>query len=155
MKERILIRVIIIVLIVFVVNNYMIESYRVVGSSMEPTYKDGDLLIISKIKSKSYGRNDVVILYKNDRAYIKRIVGLPNERLSYINNSLLINGNLENGMYKDSIEDFETIIKPDSYFVLGDNRNFSSDSRDFGEVKKEEIIGKVVFRYLNYKNNSK
>lgn len=141
-------KIILFIVIFYLVNSFLVESYRVVGASMEPTYKEGDLLIILKLKN-DYKRDDVVILEKGGEVYIKRILGLPGEHLEFASNRFLINGVVREPLINSTTENFETVISNNGYFVLGDNRSISKDSRVFGEIKEEEIIGKVILKYFN------
>lgn len=155
--------VIIITVLVFV---YVFSFHQVVGNSMSPVLKDGDIAILSKItyKVSKVKRNDVVALKTTDgKVYVKRIIGLPGENISYMDNILYINGETygenflnddvetNNFMFEDicSKEDCPNgVIPDDMYLVLGDNREDSLDSRDssLGLVPKNNIIGKSLIR---------
>ncbi len=157
------IAVIIITIIVFV---YVFSFHQVVGNSMSPVLNDGDIAILSKItyKISSIKRNDIVVLKTSDgKVYVKRIIGLPGENISYMDNILFIddqpyseellsdNVKTNNFMFEDicSKEDCpDGIIPPNMYLVLGDNREDSLDSRDksLGLVLKDSIIGKSLFK---------
>lgn len=155
--------VIIFTILVFV---YVFSFQQVVGDSMSPVLKDGDIAVLSKItyKISSVKRNDVVALKTEDgKVYVKRIIGLPGESISYMDNILYINGetygegflkenvNTNNFMFEDicSKEDCKDgVIPEDMYLVLGDNREDSLDSRDpsLGLVPKKNIIGKSLIK---------
>lgn len=131
------------------VQNY-IGIVRVNGDSMEPNLSNHEIYLSNK-KDDNYKRFDIVYFKKAESIYIKRIVGLPNEYLEYKNNTLYINNkivieNFEHGFTSDySIKGGDsTTIPSNSYFVLGDNRTDSLDSRGFGYIRKEEIIGKII-----------
>lgn len=124
---------------------------------MEPNYNEGEVYLLNKIKYKLFDikRFDVIVLKsKKSKFMIKRIIGLPGEKIEYKNNNLYVNGKILEEKFKitGKTTDFnieklnKTIIPEDSYFVLGDNRENSEDSRVFGFVKKDEIVGKVEFR---------
>ena len=149
------IKIAIVVIIVFCVYMFIISMQQVVGSSMNNTLNNGDLVLLFKAKYKfsDVKRFDVVSFNYEDTKYlIKRVIGLPGEHIEYKDNKLYINGN-----YVEEERDFETddfkledlgyeVIPDDMYFVLGDNRENSLDSREIGLIKKEDIIGKVIFR---------
>ncbi|MBN17941.1 MAG: signal peptidase I [Chloroflexi bacterium] len=119
--------------------------YNVKGNSMSPALKEGDLLFVKKSTSKNFKlkANDIIILNNpdNPNSYIiKRLIGLPNEKIEDINKrnySLVIKTD-------NNISDYQLSIN--EYFVIGDNHNYSTDSRHFGPIKYSEIIGKVILR---------
>lgn len=126
---------------------------------MYPTLNDGDELVIDQVSYKFMDpkRFDVIVFpsrYQDNTFYIKRVIGLPGETLQIINGSIYINGHLLEE--KHGFEPIElagvaanqVTLGADQYFVLGDNRNDSSDSRDpsFGYVTRSEILGKAFLR---------
>ncbi len=149
------IKIAILVVIIFCVYMFVISMQQVVGSSMNNTLNNGDMVLLFKAKYKfsDVKRFDVVSFNYEDTKYlIKRVIGLPGEHIEYKDNKLYINGN-----YVEEERDFETddfkledlgydVIPDDMYFVLGDNRENSLDSREIGLIKKEDIIGKVIVR---------
>lgn len=150
--------IILIVTILFIVI-YVVSLHQIVGTSMTPTLNNGDITILDKISYKfnNIKRNDIVSIYNEDSKYIvKRIVGLPGESIEYKNNKLYINGEEIKELYLENqiTEDFKLNeigyekIPEDMYFVLGDNRKDSLDSRDssVGLINKSDILGKVRFR---------
>ncbi len=148
----------IIVLVVVLIRSFIVTPVRVQGSSMAPTLKDGEILLLKKY-DKSYHRFAIVVLNKNGSKLIKRIIGLPGEHIAYKESHLYINGEeiKEEFLPKDlEFSDFDTILLgqekiPEGYYlVLGDNRNNSTDSRIFGFVKKEEIAGATSFRLFPF-----
>ncbi len=146
--------------ICFLIITFVGQRSRVSGSSMEPTLSDGDNLIVDKISYRLHDpeRFDIIIFpyqYEENTYYIKRIIGLPGETV-YINDAgeIYINGTLLKENYG-----LETIQNPglasepitlgdDEYFVMGDNRNNSTDSRfaSVGAIKRQDIIGKAWVR---------
>lgn len=153
--------------IVIPVRVFIIEPFVVSGSSMFPTFENGDYLIIDKISYElgNPTRDDIVIFrYPNDQTkfFIKRIIGLPNETVDIKGNTITVtNGEYEKGFKLDepyvknmanSNTHFE--LKDNEYFVMGDNRNASSDSRYWGAVNRKLIVGKALLRLLPINNIS-
>lgn len=146
----------IVIILVILVTIYVASLQQVIGPSMNPTLNDGDILILNKIQYKIFSvkRNDIVSFkYKNEKHLIKRVIGLPKETISYKNNILYIDGIKHEEIVKGlNTEDFELsdlgydVIPDDMYLVLGDNREDSMDSRFFGLIPKDDIMGKVFIR---------
>ena len=143
---------IIIIIVVVLIRTFVVTPAMVDGDSMNDTLLDGNLVLINKIGYRINGtkRFDIVVLKNeadNDRI-IKRVIGLPNEKIEYKDNKLYINGEevKTNIDFKDT-EDFTAETKDNEYFVLGDNRAVSKESRILGNFKKEEILGKVNIRF--------
>lgn len=150
---------IIVVLVVFLLIIYVVTLEQVVGPSMNNTLNSNDIVILNKLtyKFRPIKRFDVISFNYSDTKYlVKRVIGLPNEEVKYIDNILYIDGNvveepfLKNVKTKDfSIEELGyKKIPQDMYLVLGDNRENSMDSRDkkVGLIKKKDITGRVSFR---------
>lgn len=144
--------VIIFVLLFFI---FVMGLQQVIGPSMNPTLNEGDIIITNKFiyRFKSIERNDVVVISQDEKYMIKRIVGLPGETVEYQNNDVLINGKAYKETFTNSeTEDFTIqdlgydVIPEDMYLVLGDNRENSLDSRTFGLISKNQIIGKAWIR---------
>lgn len=140
-----------IVLAVLIIRTYIVTPAIVDGDSMNNTLLDGQIVILNKItyRFNDVNRFDIVVIENredNDKI-IKRIIGLPNEKIRYTDNKLYINEKLieTNLSFKDT-KDFEYETKNGEYFVLGDNRTVSKDSRILGNFKKEDIVGKVSIR---------
>ena len=144
----------------FLIVAYVGQRTKVIGSSMEPMLEDGDNLIVDKIsyRFEEPRRFDIIVFpfrYEEKTYYIKRIIGLPGETV-YIDESgaVYINGEVLKESYgKETIIDpgraFEPVVLgEDEYFVMGDNRNNSSDSRDpvVGNIHRDEFIGKAWMR---------
>ena len=113
------------------------------GNSMYPTLKDKQVVRVSKIKEIS--RFDIVIAKKHDNyLIIKRVIGLPDEKIEYKDNHLYINEKPVTesfiDLYLTKTEDFTYTLKDDEYFLLGDNREYSTDSRELGAFKKEKLL---------------
>ena len=153
-----LIPYVVIILVVVLIRTFIATPVIVSGSSMDPTLKNGQVLILNKL-ARNYDRDDIVVIDaringKKERI-VKRIIGLPGETLEYKNGLLYINGKRTHDDFRDLTRDFtlkevtgKTKIPNDYYFVMGDNRTNSLDSRDsrVGLVKKKDIIGKPIFR---------
>lgn len=145
---------IVIIVTVVLIRSFLVTPVRVAGYSMYPTFDDGQILILNKTK-KEYKRFNVVVVNYNGEKLIKRVIGLPGEHIQYKNNKLYVNGKYVKEPFLNSdvkTNDFDIIdlmitsfIPKDSYLVLGDNRENSTDSRVFGFVKKDEILGTTVF----------
>ena len=139
---------IVIIAIVVLFRSYIATPVRVDGDSMVPTFEDGQILILNKM-DREYERMDVVVFdYKKDRL-IKRVIGLPGETVEIKDNTLYINGE-EVSDYKDDVKtaDYElnVVIPEGYYFVLGDNRGVSADSRMIGLISEDDLKGTICFR---------
>ncbi len=135
-----------IIVIVLLIKQFIVTPVQVNGASMDPTLANGDIMILNKISYKIHGINrfDIVVIRANDTLLIKRIIGLPNETVKVEDNKLYINGEEieQDFLSEDELtNNFETTVKEDCYFVLGDNRNLSLDSRSLGCFKYEDILG--------------
>jgi signal peptidase I len=153
-------------LIVLPVRYFIFQPFIVKGDSMVPNFHTGDYLIIDEISYRFYEpkRGDVVVLkYPLDpsQRYIKRIIGLPGETVKVKDGKIWISrdGQTETLLQESYLPadlvtdgDVNLTLRENKYFVLGDNRQFSYDSRRWGELPKEYIIGKAVFRI--FKNTS-
>ena len=149
--------------IFLVVYLFLFQPNQVKGFSMEPTFHDGEYILTDKLSYRMGRpqRGDVVVFKSpknSDIDFIKRIIGLPGEKVKifggkvYINDQILDeSGYLDPSVYtgpESYLSDNRDITLPAGYyFVMGDNRPHSSDSRDFGPVTPSEFVGKVFFRY--------
>ena len=135
-----------------------VELYVVRGHSMTPTFSPGDRLLVSPIGGRSYSfaRGDVVVVSdgsEGDRRNLKRLIGFPRERIRQSDGVLLLN---DLPLDEDYLGGLPAVIGLDEgswdlgdeeYFLLGDNRAHSTDSRQLGPVKLDDIVGTVRFRY--------
>ena len=156
---RFSIYILLVLILTGVIKNFVFQRAIVDGNSMTDTLQDGDNLIVSKISAISgkYKRYDIIVFpYKKSRSvyYIKRIIGMPGETVQIKDGSIYIDDiMLIEHFGKETIEDGGIASNPvvlgkDEYFVLGDNRNESMDSRTIGvgNIKRKDIMGKVVLR---------
>lgn len=136
---------------------FLYQPVRVEGTSMLPRLEDHDRLFINKFvyHFESIHRGDVVVFhYPRDpeKSYIKRVIALPGDRLRIDRGRVIVNGKslaetYVPDEYRDSRSLPEETIPEDEYFVMGDHRSISSDSREFGPVDRDLIYGKAVFVY--------
>lgn len=140
---------IIIIILVVLVRVFLITPVRVDGESMYPTLKDKEILLLNKF-DKKYERFDIVVFNYSGSKLIKRVIGLPGEHIKFVNNKLYINGkevkdveNVEFTLDYDIKQLDYDVIPENTYFLVGDNRGNSTDSRLIGPISKDEIIGKV------------
>ena len=146
-------------IIAFIIITFIGQVTVVRGASMEPTLHDRERLIANKIsyRFESPERNEIIIFKPPigiKRNYIKRIIGIPGDKIEIVNGKIYVNDQvLEEPYVKHrSYENMPpTIVPADSFFVLGDNRPNSSDSRYWGFVPRKNVVGKawVVFWPLN------
>ena len=141
--------------IVVLLHVFVLQISVVRGHSMKPFLMDGDRLVIDRLTYSfaDVDRFDVVVL-KNPRNpsvdYVKRIVGIPGDRIRLLDGELMINDQKVDesfGPIHDQDTTIETVVPQDHYFVLGDNRPISCDSREFGLVRAELLRGKVRVRF--------
>jgi len=144
-----------IIVAVILIRTFLVTPAIVDGNSMNDNLKNNDLVIINKLiyRISDIKRFDVVVV-KNDQDHdkiIKRVIGLPNETIIYRNNRLYINNKLvETSVKFKDTEDFEYTTKDNEYFVLGDNRPDSKDSRYLGPFSKKKILGRVRIRIFPF-----
>ena len=134
---------IIIIIIVILIRCFVVTPVRVNGSSMSPTLEEKEVLLLYKLSSLE--REDIVVISKDleGASLIKRIIGLPNEKIKCINGTIFINGKKYDDKYGYGItSDFDEItLNSDEYFVMGDNRIVSKDSRMLGPIEENFIEG--------------
>jgi signal peptidase I len=150
-----IIETIVLALVLFMAINFLTARIRVDGSSMEPNFHDGDYVIVNRMAYRlgDIQRGDVIVfpypLHEEDD-YIKRVIGLPGDHVAVYGGVVYVNAEALSEPYimEKPDTDLAEVIVPDGYvYVMGDNRNASSDSRSWGPLKIEKIIGKAVFRY--------
>jgi len=154
-----LIYILIIVALTFLINTFVGQRTHVKGSSMETTLHNGDNLIVDKIsyRFRDPDRYDIIVFpyrYERNTFYIKRIIGLPGEIVQVKDGYVYINGELLDEHYGNELMELPGIaaepiaLGADEYFVLGDNRNHSSDSRDesVGILHRGDLLGRAWVR---------
>ena len=155
----------VVVLAVFVVL-FFCQRVTVTGHSMEPVLAAEDVVLVNRVKYhfSSPQRFDVIVFEKENnsavKTYVKRIIGLPGETVQIINETVYIDGaplKAENGLEHvalSGLAEDPVVLGTDEYFVLGDNRDSSEDSRfvNIGNVRRQEIEGYVWFRIAPFKN---
>ncbi|NLJ88160.1 MAG: signal peptidase I [Epulopiscium sp.] len=141
--------------------NFLFQNTQVIGNSMEPSLQDGNSIIINKLvyRLKVPQRGDIIAFKNPDNPsehYIKRIIGIPGDTIEIKEGKVYLNGNLlEEDYILEPMDisiignmDYPVLVSEDNYFVMGDNRNISYDSRykDIGLVNKSSITGKGLIR---------
>jgi signal peptidase I len=136
---------------------FLYQPVKVEGTSMMPSLDDQERIFINKFvyRIEAIQRGDIVVFrYPRDpqKSFIKRVIGVAGDRVRIVDGHVLLNGKtlVEDyvpPVYQDDRSYSEIVVPPDSYFVLGDHRSLSNDSRDFGPVDSSYIYGKAVFGY--------
>ncbi len=173
MKKEILewiVSIVVAVALVLLITNFVAKSYKVKGDSMDPTLKDGERVVVNLIGQKlgSLEKGNVIVFHATkENDYVKRVIGTPGDEIEYKDDQLIVNGKKVDEPYLDynekhklgeyitgSLEtkdinqvDGKNKIPKDKLLVLGDNREVSKDSRSFGLIDKDQVVGKVSFRY--------
>lgn len=147
---------VLLLIIVLLFKKYIYAPLYVHGESMMDTLHDGDIMILDIIgyHSKGLERFDIVVVDDGKDYIIKRVIGLPGETISYKDNQLYVDEEIVEDIYgSNRTEDFEVTVPEGKYFVLGDNRGNSLDSRYFGAFDKKKILGKtklVLFPFSRF-----
>jgi len=136
---------------------FLYQPVRVEGISMMPSLDDQERIFINKFvyRIEAIQRGDIIVFrYPRDpvKSFIKRVIGIPGDHIRVDDGRVYLNGKLvaEDYVpraYQDDHSYPEVVVPPDSYYVLGDHRSLSQDSRDFGPVQSSYIFGKAVFGY--------
>lgn len=147
-----LIPYVVIVVAVILIRTFIITPVRVDGTSMNKTLENNDLLLLYRLAK--IDRYDIVVLDEelDNEVIIKRVIGLPGETVEIKNDKIYINDEeIEDNNSYGPTSDYEKItLKDDEYFLLGDNRLISKDSRYFGAIKKDSIKGVTIFRFFPF-----
>jgi signal peptidase I len=182
--------------VVFVLRSFLVEPFQIPSSSMVPTLEVGDYILVNKftygirlpvIRTKVWAlnepqRGDVMVFFPphmNDTYFIKRVIGLPGDTVTYRNKQLSVNGQeiervsdpdqasldpryrvgqeslgtVDHLMQVDALRpaaDFYEVVKPGHYFMMGDNRDNSADSRVWGQVPEQDIVGKAFAIWMHW-----
>ena len=141
-----------IVLFLVFIKVFIVSPIRVNGDSMYSTLHDGDIMILNKTiyHFTDIRRFDIVVVRTKHSFIIKRIIGLPGDKVEYKDNLLYINGSKLDEQYtREVMDDYNieelgsTVVPANCYFVLGDNRTISADSRVYGFIKQKDIVGRA------------
>lgn len=151
--------VVISVFAVFIIRTFLFQPFLVSGASMEPTFSNGNYILVDEVsyRFREPQRGEVIVFEPpvGGSYFIKRIIGLPNEKIEIKDGEITVFDSKDNKiLLKENylpvniktFGDLEVILKPDQYFVLGDNRNYSFDSRAWGALAKDKIIGLAKLR---------
>lgn len=157
----------IIIIIAFFVRFYLVQPFVVEGSSMEPNFQNAEYLLVNKLSYRMAApqRGDVIVFHPPNIPslnYIKRVIAVPGDKIEIVNGEIKVNGSkldepyipAEKTLVRNSeAANLKQTMGEDQYFVLGDNREHSSDSREWGGVPMANIIGRawlVVFPPKNF-----
>src|SRR5215813_11208593 len=143
--------------VLFLIGVFLYQPVKVEGGSMEPGLEDQERIFINKMvyRFESIERGDIVVFrYPRDtrKSFVKRVIGLPGDRIRIASGHVYVNGvPLQEPYVPDDYQDArsyaDTVVPNNAYFVLGDHRSMSNDSREFGFVMRSYIYGKAVFGY--------
>lgn len=143
----------VIILVVVFIKIFIVSPIRVNGTSMNPTLNNKDIMLLDEISYRfsDIERFDIVVVKEENEYLIKRVIGLPGEKVEYKDNKLYIDDKYvkEDFKHKETM-DFSTTLEKDEYFIMGDNRTNSTDSRIFGPVFRDEIMGKTSLTILPF-----
>lgn len=142
-------------LLIFLAIHFTVQNYQISGPSMQNTLHNGQFVLVNKVAYLFHApeRGDVIVFHEPDqpdRDLIKRVIGLPGDTITLDGTNVWVNGVELSEPYitQKSNPSAETrVIPPNEYFVMGDNRPVSEDSRYFGFVPKDNIVGKAIMVY--------
>ncbi len=153
---RELVETVVLSLVIFLLIRQVVQNYRIESHSMEPNFYEGQFILVNKLAYKlgAPQRGDIIVFHNPnnpDEDYIKRVIGLPGDTLEIFNQSVLINGEPLDEPYEQNVLRPDTyfgpvVIEPDHLFVMGDNRPNSKDSRSFGQLSSDLIVGRAWVR---------
>jgi signal peptidase I len=152
---RELIETLALTLVIFLLIRFAVQNFRIEGFSMEPNFHDGQFLIVDKLSYMLHPpeRGDVIVFIppnNTTRDFIKRVIGLPGDQVEVVSGRVYVNGSPLDEPYPLAPASYSApavTVPAEDYFVLGDNRNNSSDSHSWGPVSVKSIIGKAWVSY--------
>ncbi len=146
-----------------VIYAFLFRPYQVNGHSMDPTFQNGEYVLTNlvSLRLEELKRGDIIVFHAppdKEKDYIKRIIGLPGDRVKILEGQVYVNGTkVDQSSFLPATvrtnsgsflgEGDEVVVPEGQYFTMGDNREFSSDSREWGFVTKQAVIGKSFFVY--------
>ncbi|NJN84620.1 MAG: signal peptidase I [Caldilineaceae bacterium] len=156
MLFRELAETIVLSLVIFLVIRQVVQNYRIESHSMEPNFYEGQFILVNKLAYKlgEPTRGDVIVFHNpnnTDEDYIKRVIGLPGDTVEMLNGAVVVNGVAIDESYgpnpmSSSASFGPELVAPDHLFVMGDNRPNSTDSRRFGQLNQDLIVGRAWVR---------
>lgn len=151
---REIVETVLLTIVIYAVVNFATGRYRVEGDSMLPTVHPNEYVLLDKVsyRLREPERGEIVVFhypYDQERDFIKRIVGLPGETVAVANGVVTVNGETLTEPYISAPPTYTNTwtVGPNEYFVLGDNRNNSSDSHSWGMLKREFLVGRAMVVY--------
>lgn len=148
------VQTVLIAVLLFLGVNAVTARIRVEGNSMEPSLHDGEFVVVNRLAYRlgAPERGDIVVFhppFDPERRFIKRIIGLPGDMIQVLDGTVYVNGESLNEPYilASPLYNGEWNVGADEVFVLGDNRNNSNDSQNWGAVSRDQVIGKAVVVY--------
>ncbi len=165
---REVIETIVLTILMFLVIRFAVQNFNIEGTSMEPSLHDKELILVDKwtYLFRPPARGDVIVFIappQPTQDYIKRVVGLPGDTITIENTTVIVDGVTLNETYVDPKNQgnqydfkhiYNLVVPRNDYFVLGDNRADSSDSRAWGFVPRKNIIGRAAFVYWPLQENN-
>lgn len=141
---------IIIIVVVLLFRTFIATPIRVNGPSMDTTLKDGQLMILNKLGKIEKGK--IVVVKTDNDKIIKRVIGMPGDSVYAKDGIVYVNDKeiKEKYISSDTLDFEKVYLKKDEYFVMGDNRAVSMDSRVLGPIKKSQIMGTTKFRFFPF-----
>ncbi len=156
MLLRELVETVVLSLVIFLLIRQVVQNYRIESHSMEPNFYEGQFILVNKLAFRlgAPERGDVVVFHNpnnEEEDYIKRVIGLPGDNLEISSGTVFIDGEPLSEEYPineipGTIQYGPTVIEPDHLFVMGDNRPQSQDSRYFGQLSEDLLVGKAWVR---------
>lgn len=141
----------IIILVVVVLRSYVITPVTVDGPSMQTTLYTNDVMLLYKFNKNNVKRYDIVVVKHGSDRLIKRLIGMPGDTIKCVGGIIYLNNEPADNYGYGNNFDFEAVkLSNDEYFVIGDNREDSFDSRYFGPINKDQMMGNVNFIFFPF-----